>query len=173
MTFLRRLPRRAPLAVLCRCLALSLLLTGCYTPGGNMFTATDTGWTYLSTTAQPINVSVVDVRTGKAVFSQDIPEGSQITMRIIAKGGTSDEFPARLQWTVVKAGTQFGRLRNAVSCPPEEACRIDVNLREPSVEAAAGQQQLTKAPPGLQAPNVWPDGGVGPEAQSTDIYDSP
>lgn len=163
----------ARLALLCCCFAGSMALTGCYAPGGNMFTTTGTGWTYESTASEPINVSVVDVRTGKPVFTEAIPEGSQITMRIVAKGGISDALPARLQWMIGPIGTQFGRLRNAVPCPPESACRIDVSLREPSVKGVAAQQQLTKAPAGLQAPNVWPDGGVGPESQSTDIYDSP
>ena len=105
-----------------------LFLAGCLNPNGGV-----TGYfAYVSTPVSPKTVVIYDVRSGEAWFKKEIPVGQQLNFRFMSKGGDNPKFsPARLEWAMVDAGNNASKLTNQITAPPEEACRIKVEIRQP------------------------------------------
>ena len=102
--------------------------SGCFNPNGGV-----TGYfAYISTPMAPKTVIIYDSRTGEPFFVQEVPVGKQLNFKFLPDGGDDPLYsPSRLEWGIGQAGDNAGRLDNQMTCPPEEACRIEIALREP------------------------------------------
>lgn len=109
-------------------LAGLVLLAGCFNPNGGV-----TGYfAYVSTPVSPKTVVIYDVRSGEAWFKKEIPVGQQLNFRFLSQGGDNPQFsPSRFEWAMVEAGNNASALTNQMTAPPEEACSIRVDIREP------------------------------------------
>ncbi|MCE9619456.1 MAG: hypothetical protein K8R92_06070 [Planctomycetes bacterium] len=119
-----------------RTLILGLLATlaGCYAPDGGLMPNSGRGYTYISTSMQPLTITVVDARTDEAFFIMEIPPGQQLTFNFLQGGGDDPIYsPDRMVYAVWEGGEQFGSLNNQLSCPPAAARRIEMDIRKPPV----------------------------------------
>ncbi len=106
-------------------------IVGCYNPGGGFMPQTGRGFTYISTSMQPLTISVIDVRNDQAFFSMEIPPGQQLTFNFLPGGGDDPIItPDRMVYAVWPAGTQNGTLDNLLTCPPASARRIEMDIRK-------------------------------------------
>lgn len=117
--------------------------TGCYSTSGGIMSRSGGGYTYVSTSSQPLTVAVINVceRTeanpnGTPFFLMEIPPGKQLTFNFEEKGGDDPAArPARMFYAVWDAGTGTGSLSSMLSCAPAACRRIDLTYR-PAPEAA-------------------------------------
>lgn len=99
-------------------------------PGGSM--ASIDKYVYQSTTDTPQTITLVDTRTGHAVWSKDVPVGQQLVMRFYADKNEADPVnPDRLDWAMMPSGQRGGTLTNRVFVPASHSRRLDVTLRAP------------------------------------------
>lgn len=108
-------------------LAGSLAAGGCWTEGGRGYS--NDSYTYISREWEPKTISVIDTRTGQAVWSYEVPVGRQLMMEFFAGGGTVPGMPDELKWSDYPAGMRFGLLDNSVSVPSANVRRVDMKLR--------------------------------------------
>ncbi len=132
--------RRAAAVMLAVCAGLGG--AGCWTEGGRAYT--NDSYTYVSREWEPKTISVIDTRTGQAVWSYEIPVGRQLMMEFFAGEGTEPGMKDSLRWSDREAGTIFGALDNRLNVPAASARRVDMKLRpvperEPEAAAAAAQ----------------------------------
>ncbi|MFN0011102.1 MAG: hypothetical protein ACKVS8_05595 [Phycisphaerales bacterium] len=107
--------------------ACSLLLTGCWTEGGRGYS--NDSYTYVSREWEPKTISVIDTRTGQAMWSYEIPVGRQLMMEFFADASENPSMPDRMRWADRKAGTTFGDLDNKIDVPSSSVRRVDMKLR--------------------------------------------
>lgn len=107
--------------------ACSLLLTGCWTEGGRGYS--NDSYTYISREWEPKTISVIDTRTGQAVWSYEIPVGHQLMMEFYRGRSKDPLLPDHLAWADREAGTIFGALTNTVAVPSASVRRVDMKLR--------------------------------------------
>lgn len=144
-----------------------LMVGGCFNPNGGV-----TGYfAYISTPMAPKTVAIYDMRTGEPFFVQEVPVGKQLNFRFLADGGDDPLYsPSRLQWGIGKAGDNAGQLDNQLTCPPEEACRIQVELRKPEQPVAPDSERYRVD--AEDRPNhLTPDGGQLPSTYNRRIYE--
>ena len=101
---------------------------GCFNPNGGV-----TGYfAYVSTPTSPKTVVIYDVRSGEPWFVKEVPVGKQLNFRFLSDGGDNPQYSsARLEWAMVEAGNNASKLTNQMTAPPEEACKIKVEIRQP------------------------------------------
>ena len=135
-------------------IALLSTLASCYSPSGGFMPSSGRGYTYISTSMQPLTISVVDVRTKEAFFKMDIPPGQQLTFNFLEGGGDDPvNTPDRMVYAVWVAGEENGKLDNQLTCPPAAARRIDYFIRpgpiwpEPDATARLRTDQAADRPP--------------------------
>ena len=110
------------------------LLAGCYAPDGGFMPGSGRGYTYCSTSMQPLTISIVDTRTQDAFFVMELPPGKQLTFNFLQGGGDDPVYtPDRMIYAVWDNGTVGGHLDNQLTCPPASCRRIDVEIREAPV----------------------------------------
>lgn len=131
-----RVTRGGALALACGAgLVLAASTGGCglayragWNPGGSGV-STDK-YTYVSEPWEPKTVELVDTRTGETLWSVDVPVGQQLAMRFYRDREKDDAYtPDLMRWDLMKAGTRFRRLENAMPVPPRNSRRIDMSLR--------------------------------------------
>lgn len=133
-------PRRRIAPITCALLLAGLAAgagTGCYYPGGPMWSADR--FTYESTTWQPWTISIEDTRTGQVFWTMDVPVGQQLVIDFEAadagKSGMTDEgqhgqfTPDIMRWELMPAGRRFGELDNSLAVPPANARLVRATLR--------------------------------------------
>ena len=131
-----------------RLLAAAALLAavataGCYSTSGGFMPHTGGGFTYISTSALPVTIEVVNTceRTdshpnGTPFFIMEIPPGKQLTFNFDEEGGDDPvKRPARMMYMLFEKDTQTGSLDNVLSCPAQ-ACRKIVVKYRPAPEEA-------------------------------------
>lgn len=126
-------------------LAAGVSLGGCWTEGGRGYS--NDSYTYISREWEPKTISVIDTRTGQAVWSYDVPVGRQLIMEFFRGGSGDPALPDTLRWGDREAGTLFGLPENTVSVPTASVRRVDMKLRpvpemekmEPKPAASNGQ----------------------------------
>jgi hypothetical protein len=152
----------------------AVLLTGCYAPDGGVMPTTGRGFTYVSTPYMPVTVSVIDTRSEEPFFVMAIPPGQQLTFRFIEGGGDDQVWtPDRMQWELFAQKSYSGSLNNQLTCPPANARRIDVALREsPEEPPTPDTERLRVDQFGTgEKPEWWtPAGGPLPTGRAR-IYD--
>jgi len=155
-------------------LAVTVLLSGCYYPGGGLFSSTGGPQTYLSTEALQKSVTMLDLRTGEVFFSIDIPPGKQLVIDFErGKGDDPVYTPDLLMYDVFDAGTKTGSLGNSMTVPPAAARRIEMNV----VQAPAfrpGDDGATASPGEISSAPAWwtPEGGpIDRDHGGVGVYD--
>ena len=157
------------LAAAVSALALAALLPvgGCFNPNGGV-----TGYfAYMSTPMSPKTVIIYDMRTEEPFFIQDIPVGKQLNFRFLQDGGDDPLYsPGRLQWGISEAGDNASQLGNQLTCPPEESCRIHIEVREAfPVEEQDGERYRIDL--GEESDHQTPKGGPIPHGSNNRIYE--
>lgn len=121
-------PRALALSVLA---TAALFLAGCtgpYSPGGAV-ASSDTA-TYISTAHSPKTITVLDTRTGQAVWSLELPVGQQLTLQFIqGKGEDPVYLEDLMRYEIFDEPTTWGNLPNEISVPGRYARRVTVELR--------------------------------------------
>ena len=128
-------PRRTPrptralitLAIAGAALASS---SGCYWEGGPLYSADR--FAYVSRTWEPKTVTVVDTRTGEALWSIDVPVGQRLVIGFRAAPKNvekNDWLPDVMQWDLMPESRISGALTNQIRVPPSSARRVDWKLR--------------------------------------------
>lgn len=111
--------------------AVLLTSTGCYSIGG--VPASRDKFQYESHPLMPATVTIVDTRTGEAVWSMDVPVGQKLAIRFY-DGREADDatptLPALMRWQVVDIGDGAGSLKNEVAVPMATARKVNYELRE-------------------------------------------
>ena len=132
-------------------------LAGCYSPGGGWFPYTGGATTYSSTETRPTTVTIVDTRTGEAIFAMDIPVGRQLTIDFDEGSGDDPiDAPDLMRYELFVIGTTYGGLDNSMTVPNANCRRIDVTFR-PAPEAPPGAAGRVLGRDGLPQP-IWTDG---------------
>ncbi|MCB9838697.1 MAG: hypothetical protein H6813_05105 [Phycisphaeraceae bacterium] len=123
-------------------LALFPLAPGCTYSESGAFYSNDSH-TYVSTTWRPWTVTLVDTRTGEAVWSADVPVGQQLNVRFRHGGGPSAMLPDMMDWGLMDEGTWYGHRDNRLPVPGRDARLLRATLRAvPELPGAV----LTSAP---------------------------
>ncbi len=134
--------------------SLALPLSGCgYRPGGQGWTGSSETWP--STEFLPATLTLVDIRSGEELWTQDIPVGYQMVTHFIEGGGTDKvERPDRLEYTLFLNGTKYGKLRSAIAVPPAQCRRWELSYRDAPEYAQPGLRNggLGNAPPWFELP---------------------
>ncbi|MGQ0628336.1 MAG: hypothetical protein ACT4PL_09595 [Phycisphaerales bacterium] len=108
--------------------AFSLTLPGCWKPGGSGFSLDAS--TYVSTEFEPKIVSIIDTRTGQALWSYDIPVGKQLVFRFYDESEEGSYlYPTLMRWDLWPAGQQFGEPSQKFLVPGRNARKVDMRLR--------------------------------------------
>ncbi|MDG2031081.1 MAG: hypothetical protein P8J45_08760 [Phycisphaerales bacterium] len=164
-------PRSLYTRITSSCLLLSLFALvaagGCFNPNGGV-----TGYfAYISTPMAPKTIVIYDMRTGDPFFVQEVPVGKQLNFRFLSDGGDDPLYsPSRLQWGIGKAGDNASKLENQLTCPPEESCRIQIELRKPETPIAPDSERY-RIDHENEAPHQSPEGGKIPEKENRRVYD--
>jgi hypothetical protein len=108
--------------------------TGClqskrFLPESNWYLASRDLATYPSTSWMPQTVTVVDSRTGEAIWSVDVPVGQQVVIDFNTGGGSDEYYPDTMRWGFFAAGTGNGKLRNKIAVPPADSRVVEPSLR--------------------------------------------
>lgn len=114
-------------------LAAAMLLTsvGCYSIGG--MPASRDKFQYESHPLMPATVTILDTRTGEAVWSMDVPVGQKLAIRFYDSREADDAtptLPALMRWQVVDIGDGAGSMKNEVAVPMATSRKISYELRE-------------------------------------------
>ncbi len=133
---------------------LSLPLSGCgYRAGGQGWQGSSETWP--STEFLPATLTLVDIRSGEELWTQDIPVGYQMVTRFVSGGGTDKvERPDRLEYQILLNGTKVGKLRSAIAVPPAECRRWELAYRDAPEYAQPGLRNdfLGNSPPWFERP---------------------
>ncbi len=139
-------------------LASSAVVTGCYSTSGGFMPHTGGGFTYISTSALPITIEVVNACERSAVhpngtpfFIMEIPPGKQLTFNFDEKGGDDQvKRPARMMYALWERDTNSGSLDNVLSCPVAACRKIVVKYRPAPEEARPDESyRLQVGEPGV------------------------
>ncbi|MCW5768087.1 MAG: hypothetical protein KIT19_05345 [Phycisphaeraceae bacterium] len=143
-------------------------------PGGSM--ASIDKYVYQSTTDTAQTITLVDTRTGQAVWSKDVPVGQQLVMRFYADKNDVDPVnPDRLDWAMMPSGQRGGTLSNRVFVPASHSRRLDVTFRAPGEMppmAEAGQPAPVESAP-APAPAASPEPTPAPSGSDPAPIDLP
>ena len=147
---------------------LALLAAGgCFNQNGGV-----TGYfAYVSTPMSPKTIVIYDMRSGDPFFVQEVPVGKQLNFRFLQDGGDDPVYsPGRLQWGIGQAGDGASQLENQLTCPPEQACRIQVELRKPEAAETPDSERYRIDMSDDEA-HQTPEGGKLPHQHNQRIYD--
>ncbi len=142
-----------------------LASAGCHLPQGGLFRHTGGSQTYYSTETRPTTITLVDVRTGEALFAMDIPAGKQLTIDFDEGEGDDPVYrPDLLRYQIFDIGTRIGKLRSSLTVPPANVLRIDVSFREGNELRPAPYNPELRADQTANLPDWWtPEGGPLPD----------
>lgn len=158
----------------------ALLLSGCaaYSPGGSG--KTDDTFTYWSTTDSPKTVTLIDTRTGQAMWTSEVPVGKELVVRFVpnVNKDKTPAYPDVMRYDLLPLGKESGNLASEMPVPSRDARRLDWVMRTPG-EAAPGvtvATQTTKPDPNAVPRPLAPKGGDAmptPAAPTTKPSDVP
>jgi len=141
MSILRR-------AAACTLAAAALLVpaVGCYYEGGPGYSADRHA--YVSRTWSPKTVTLVDVRSGEAVWSVDVPVDRKLVLgfRPGANSENDVDNPDLMIWDLMGPNENFGTLNNQLPVPPTHARLIDMSLRPVPEYASAALPERRPEP---------------------------
>jgi len=118
----------ALIALVAGALAASTTMSGCWKPGG-IGVSLD-AYTYLSSEYEPKTVTIIDTRSGQAIWSYDVPVGKELVFRFYPKHDDGNyTYPDMMRWDLWDGGRQFGEPTQKFLVPTASARKIDVRLR--------------------------------------------
>jgi len=131
-------------------------LGGCWTPGGSGIS--QDAYAYVSTEWTPQTITLVDLRTGQAVWSQEVPVGKKLVMKFVeadsAYGKSPDpQYPDKLRFDIWPADKEWGTPRQVTWVPKAGSRRLDIKLRAvPEAEPPAPEGPPEGTQPGTMPP---------------------
>ncbi len=151
---------------LCLISAALLSATGCYKEGGKGISLDL--YTYKSTSQQPKTLTLVDTRTGEAIWTADVPVGQQLVVRFYGNANKMDYYTDTMKWGIMPNGRVIAGLPNAMPVPGRIARRLDMTLRSvPEMPALTSAEPVVEVfdEPYVRAPEPSP----AVELESTDV----
>ncbi len=119
-------------------LAAIALAAGCAGPGLAYRSYHDEGgsgiskdaFVYVSRAHYPKTVTLLDTRTGEAIWTMDVPVGRKLVIdfEVDKAEGTPDR-PDLMRWKLMDDSDLYGSLDNAMPVPVASARRLDMTLR--------------------------------------------
>ncbi|MDG2095198.1 MAG: hypothetical protein P8J89_07995 [Phycisphaerales bacterium] len=112
-------------------LAALLLLGpgGCYTPGGGLFAASNSPFTYISTAEYPKTFVLVNTKTGENIFEMNIPAGKALVIKFLqGQGDEPATTPDLMKYGVFPMKDISGLLSSSMTVPGSYSRRIDIFL---------------------------------------------
>lgn len=151
LTTLKRLNRTKVATGVLIAAGTCALMAGCYTEGGLGYS--DDNFTYVSRPYQPWVITLKDLRTGQDFWTVEVPVGKQLVLTFKKDQGTKDSYtPDLMEWGIMDAGDEDGRLGNSMPVPPSNARRLDPIIRA-TPELPPGMVQATTPSGGEPAPS--------------------
>ena len=147
--------------------------SGCYSPGGGLFSSTDGAHTFYSTETMQKSVTLVDLRTNEVVYHIDIPAGKQLTFDFeTGEGDDPVNTPDLLRYEIMDVGTKSGKLNNSLTVPNAASRRLDVEVRQRIEVAGGSPTRALRTDEMADRPDWWtPQGGPMPDDRRLDLYD--
>jgi len=155
-------------------LIAGLAMAGCHSPKGGLMPSADGSQTFVSYENRQVRVTMVDLRDGEPFFAMDVPAGQQLTYQIHPGEGNDPVLtPDLMRYMVWPAGTNTGRLRNALAVPPRAAIRVDVDYLSGVEYRPAPPEERYRIDKVQEQPAWWsPAGGPVPdENQASSNYE--
>lgn len=120
----------------------ALVLGGCYTEGGLMYSRD--AYAYVSTSWQPKTITLKDTRTGQDFWSVDVPVSKKLVITFSEDDGTEDSYtPDRMRWAICDQDDDNPRLGNELAVPGKGSRRLDMTLR-PTPELPEGMDRARR-----------------------------
>ena len=142
-------------------LAAVAAMPACYYPGGPLYSADR--YTYESTSWSPKTVTMIDTRSGEAVWAVDVPVDTQVVIAFSEGTGPNPLNPDEIVWQLMRQGKRFGVLESRQPAPPSASRRLDLSIR--AAPEIAGEQEILSpfTPEGTRtpAPTAEPSPGAG------------
>lgn len=168
-----RMNRSAGFALLASLTAAAFL--GCEGVPGNFPGGTHASidkFVYQSTSELPQTVTIVDTRSGQAIWSKDIPVGRQLVIRFYAEKSDDPTNPDRMDWQLMQMRQGGADLSNHVFVPPANARRIETAFRArgempPVATAEVQPPPAESAPEPVAAPEATPEPAPAPTPEPT------
>lgn len=92
--------------------------------------ASDDKMVYVSRPHDPKTITLIDTRTGEALWTMDVPVGRKLVIDFEpGKAGDTPDRPDLMRWELMPEADILGRLDNAMPVPTADSRRIDVTLR--------------------------------------------
>lgn len=110
-----------------------LAFTGCAGEHGAIWS--DDRYVFASRAWEPKTITLIDTRTGEAVWSVDVPVGQQVIVSFSKGTGPNEYKPDEIVWGLAPEGRNTGGRNNRMPCPGRESRRLDMTLR-PTPELA-------------------------------------
>ncbi|MBG83905.1 MAG: hypothetical protein CMJ40_05080 [Phycisphaerae bacterium] len=108
---------------------LSTGLGGCYTPGGGLFAASNSPFTYFSTPEYPKTFVLVNTKTGENIFEMHIPVGKALVVKFQqGQGDDPSMTPDLMKYGVFPIKDTSGMLTSSITVPGSYSRRIDIFL---------------------------------------------
>lgn len=117
-------------ALLASALVAAAASSGCYFEGGPGWSADR--FAYVSRTWTPKTVTLIDTRTGEAMWSMDVPVGQRLVIDFKTTQPMEKPdawLPDTMHWDIMPERQRFGGLKNQMPVPPPSSRRVDVTLR--------------------------------------------
>lgn len=121
------------------CVALLVgVVAGCAGPGYAYRSYHDEGGTgvsedkmvYVSRPHEPKTITLMDTRTGEALWTMDVPVGRKLVIDFEeGLAGNTPDRPDLMRWELMKESDLIGRLDNAMPVPMADSRRLDMSLR--------------------------------------------
>lgn len=107
-------------------------LAGCalgYREGGNNMSLDR--HVYVSDSANPKSVELVDWRDNNVLWSYDVPVGQKLVVQFYRgdKKSFADQYPDEMRWNVFGADATGGDLKNSLAVPGRDSRRLQWRLR--------------------------------------------
>lgn len=100
---------------------------GCHWEGGPLWSGQE--FAYVSTTWSPKTVTVMDLRTGEAVWTVDVPVGQKVSFKFSEGTGPNEYNSDEIVWEFMEMDDTFVARTQRSPCPPAHARRVDLTLR--------------------------------------------
>jgi len=132
------MPTRLNAALALPALLAVAALSACSGPGYAYRNYHDEGGTgtsddkmvYVSRAFDAKTITVIDTRTGEALWTMDVPVGRKLVIDFEeGKAGDTPDRPDLMRWELMDDSDLYGGLDNAMPVPVADCRRIDVSLR--------------------------------------------
>lgn len=152
--------------------SIVLFAPGCYTSSPQLWETSVENYTWVSTPARPVTITLVDTRDDSEFFKMEIPVGQQLSIHFDdGSGDDKVKMSAKMTWELLESPSAIASLSNSLNAPPMFARRIDYAVRPVGEYAPDAAHAAMRVEPDPTPAYVTPAGGPGPSPNSKKLYE--